>query len=292
MSSPQLANPPLTISAPMSDSLAGRGAQAKQMLTRGLRAIASGLIAVVVVVLLWIAFLHIFKIDPLVAKSPSDVWHYLTTGGPSDEPASQVWHGLGRTLTDSGVGFAAGLTAAAVTAVVFVLAKPVEQALMPMAIVLRSVPLVAMTPLLTLIFGRAMLGTTVITGIVVFFPALVTIGFGLRSTSRQAADLVRAYGGNGLAVTRKVMLPSALPAIFASARVSVPGALVGATLAEYLATGKGLGYLMLYDVQRFNYDQLWSAVVVLTAITVGIYYTVGAIETVVLARFGPAPGRR
>ena len=70
------------------------------------------------------------------------------------------------------------------------------------------------------------------------------------------------------------------------------GALVGATLAEYLATGKGLGYLMLYDVQRFNYDQLWSAVVVLTGITVLIYYTVGAIETFALARFGPTPGRR
>jgi ABC-type nitrate/sulfonate/bicarbonate transport system permease component len=292
MSSPQLANPPLTLSAPLGEALTGRGSQFKGMCVRGLRAVASGLIAVVVVILLWIAFLHIFKIDPLVAKSPSDVWHYLITGGPSDEPASEVWHGLGRTLTDSAVGFAAGLIAAATTAVVFVLVKPVEQALMPMAIVLRSVPLVTMTPLLTLIFGRELLATTVITGIVVFFPALVTIGFGLRSTSRQAADLVRAYGGGGLAVTRKVMLPSALPAIFASARVSVPGALVGATLAEYLATGKGLGYLMLLDVQQFNYAQLWSAVVVLTAITVLIYYAVGTLETFVLARFGPAPGRR
>jgi ABC-type nitrate/sulfonate/bicarbonate transport system permease component len=292
VSSPQFANPPLTLSGPISDSLAGRGTQLKGMCVRGIRAAASGAIAVVVVIGLWFAFLHTFHIDPLVAKSPADVWRYLTTGGPSDEPASQVWHGLGRTLTDSAVGFAAGLIAAATTAVVFVLLKPVEQALMPMAIVLRSVPLVTMTPLLTLIFGRALLATTVITGIVVFFPALVTIGFGLRSTSRQAADLVRAYGGGGLAVTRKVMLPSALPAIFASARVSIPGALVGATLAEYLATGKGLGYLMLIDVQQFDYDQLWSAVVVLTAITVLIYYAVGAIETLVLSRFGPTPGRR
>ncbi len=292
MTSTHLATPPLSLNGALGEGLSGRGVQARTMLMSGLRTLLSGLLAVVVVVGLWIAFLKVFDIDPLVAKTPSDVWHYLTTGGPADEPASQVWHGLWRTLSDAGIGFGAGLLIGALVAVLFVLAKPVEQALMPMAIVVRSVPLVGMIPLLTLIFGRDILGTTVITGLVVFFPALVTISFGLRSTSKQAADLVHAYGGNGLDVTRKVMLPSALPAIFASARISVPGALVGALLAEYLATGKGLGYLMLYDVQRFNYDQLWSAVVVLTVITVVIYYGVGAIEAAVLARFGPAPGRR
>lgn len=291
MSSPPLASPPLTLSKPVGGSLAGRGVHARDLALRVARAVASGLIAVAVVVLLWIAFLRIFNIDPLIGKSPADVWTYLIHGGTSDAPASQLWHALWQTCTDAGIGFIAGLLAAAAVAVVFVLSKPVEQALMPMALVVRSVPLVGMIPLLTLIFGRDTLGVTVIVGIVVFFPALVTVGFGLRSTSRQAADLVRAYGGNGLDVTRKVMLPSALPAIFASARVAVPGAFVGALLAEYLATGKGLGYLMLYDVERFNGDRLWSSVVVITAMSVLIYYVVGAVETLVLARFGATQAR-
>ena len=295
MTSPDMAVPPLTLSL-NTDAAVEAGAESGRLLVRllirGARGAVSGLIAVAAVLLLWIAFLHVFHIDPLIAKSPADVYHYLTTGGPSDEPASQVWHGLGQTVEDAGIGFVVGLFAATAVALLFVLVRPVEQALLPVAIVIRSVPLVGMIPLLTLVFGRSLLGVTVITAIVVFFPALVTIGFGLRSTSRQAADLVRAYGGNSLAVTRKVMLPSALPAFFASARVSVPGAFVGALLAEYLATGKGLGYLMLADVERFNYAQLWSAVVVVTTMSVLIYYVVAALESAVLVRFGPLPGRR
>jgi ABC-type nitrate/sulfonate/bicarbonate transport system permease component len=64
---------------------------------------------------------------------------------------------------------------------------------------------------------------------------------GLRPASRQSADLARAYGGGTWTVARKVMLPSSLPALFASARIAVPGAVVGAMLTEWLATGQGLG---------------------------------------------------
>ena len=260
--------------------------------TRLLRPLGSAAAAVVVVLLLWLAFISFMNISPLVAKSPTDVWHYLVSGAGAGAHRSLVASGLGRTLADAGAGFAAGLVAAVVVALVFVLSADVERSMLPLAVVLRSVPLVALTPVLTLVFGRGLLGTTVITGLVVFFPALVTIAFGLRSTSKQASDLCHAFGATGGQVARKVMLPSALPALFASARIGVPSALIGAMLAEWLATGKGLGYAMLQDISTFEYDHLWSAVVVLTLVSVVLYYAVAALEGVVLARFGPAPTRR
>jgi ABC-type nitrate/sulfonate/bicarbonate transport system permease component len=231
--------------------------------------------------------LQVYELDPLVAKSPSDVWRYLFEGAQAAEHRSIVTSGLGRTLLDAGLGFAAGLAAAVAVALVFVLSRSVEQALLPIAVVVRSVPLVAMTPLITLIFGRDLLGTTVISGLVVFFPALVTMTFGLRSASRQAADLCRAYGGGDWTVARKVMLPSAVPAFFASARVGVPGALIGAMLAEWLSTGKGLGYAMLQDSSTFDYDHLWASVAVLTAVSALAYNAIAAVETLALARFAP-----
>jgi len=256
-----------------------------------LRSTVSIVAAIAVVVVLWLGFIELFHINPLVAKSPADVWHYVTSGGSGDEPASEMWSSLGRTLTDSGLGYVAGLVAAVLVALTFVLVRGVEQAFMPIAVTVRSVPLVAMTPVLTLIFGRHLVATTVISGIVVFFPALVTIAFGLRSTPRQTADLVRACGGSSTAIATKVMIPSALPAVFAAARVAVPGALIGGLLAEWLATGKGLGSLMLLDTQQFDYDQLWASVVVLTLASVLVYYVVGALEALVLSRFGPPTSR-
>ena len=259
---------------------------------RALRPLASVLISLTVVLLLWTAFIRLFHLDPLVAKSPAAVARYLFSGADAGTHRAAVASGLGQTMRDAALGFSAGLIAAAVVALVFVLSRSVEQALLPLAVTVRSVPLVAMTPVLTLVFGRGLLGTMVISGILVFFPALVTIVFGFRSTSRQAVDLCRAYGANGWTVARKVMLPSALPALFASARIGVPGAVVGAMLAEWLATGRGLGYAMLQDASTFEYAHLWASVVAVTLASVILYYAVAGLESLVLARFGPAAGRR
>jgi ABC-type nitrate/sulfonate/bicarbonate transport system permease component len=252
-----------------------------------LRPFANVVVTMAAVVVLWIIFLQVYDLDPLVAKSPIDIYRYLFSGADAGAHRSLVSSGLGRTLLDAGLGFVAGLIAAVVVAVVFVLLRSVEQALLPMAVVVRSVPLVALTPLITLIFGRGLMATTVISGLIVFFPALVTMTFGLRSASRQAADLCRAYGAGGWTIARKVMLPSAVPAFFASARVGVPGALIGAMLAEWLSTGQGLGYAMLKDSSTFDYDHLWASVAVLTAASALAYNIIAAIETVALARFAP-----
>jgi ABC-type nitrate/sulfonate/bicarbonate transport system permease component len=185
----------------------------------------------------------------------------------------------------------AGLIAAVAVALSFVLSRIIAGMLLPLAVLVRSVPLVAMTPVLTLVFGRGIVATTVIAGIVVFFPALVTMTFGLRSASRQSADLVRAYGGGTWTVARKVMLPSSLPALFASARIAVPGAVIGAMLAEWLATGVGMGYGMLQDANSFNYVDIWASAALLTGVSVVLYNLVAVAESAVLARFSLSGAR-
>jgi ABC-type nitrate/sulfonate/bicarbonate transport system permease component len=244
-----------------------------------------------VIVALWYAFIELFDLNALVARKPDAVWEYLFSGPAAAENRKVIIDGLWRTLGDAAAGYVAGTLAALAVAVLFVLYRPVEQSLMPIAMMLRSVPLVAMTPLITLVFGRDLTGVTVIAGIVVFFPSLVNLVFGLRSASPAAADLVLAYGGGPFTVLRKVALPSALPALFVSTRIAVPGAIIGALLAEWLATGKGLGYYMQHAQQTFDYGGVWSAVVVITVASVAVYALVGFVEAVVLARYGPEPAR-
>jgi ABC-type nitrate/sulfonate/bicarbonate transport system permease component len=239
----------------------------------------------------WQGFIEYFSVNPLVARGPMDVWAYLFTSGQASAHRGLVWNGLSITLIDAGFGMVAGLVAAVAVAIVFVLSGTVKRAFLPVAMIVRSVPLIAMTPVITLLFGRALLATTVICGIVVFFPALVNIVSGLRSASPEAADLVRAYGGSTWTTMRKVMIPSALPSFFTSARISAPGAIVGALLAEWLATGKGIGYQMLLDVTTFESDDLWASVVVVTLASLLIYSTINVLERFVLARLGLDPGR-
>ena len=195
-------------------------------------------------------------------------------------------------MRDALLGYVAGIVMAMVVASAFVLQRTVQQTFMPVALVLRSVPLVAMAPLLTLIFGRDILAVSVIGGIVCFFPALVNIMFGLRATPASSLDLMASYGASKLTSLRKVLIPSAMPSIFASLRINVPAAIIGALLAEWLATGKGSGNEMLTVVNTFDYGELWSAVVLVTLISIVLYSIVSAIEAAVLARFAPETAGR
>jgi ABC-type nitrate/sulfonate/bicarbonate transport system permease component len=191
----------------------------------------------------WLGFIEYLSVNPLVARSPKDVWAYLFTSEQASAHRGLVWDGLSITLSDAGFGLVAGLVAATVVAIVFVLSSTVERAFLPVAMIVRSVPLLAMIPVLTLVFGRALLATTVICGIVVFFPALVNIVSGLRSASPQAADLVRAYGGSTWTTMRKVMIPSALPSLFI---LGLPGDL--SQEARGLGRGQGLVAEVVHDL--------------------------------------------
>ncbi|MGH1564086.1 ABC transporter permease [Mumia sp. DW29H23] len=251
------------------------------------RTVGPILLAGLVVVVLWMLFLAAFpEIGPRVGQTPQAVWDYLFAGENAAANRELVLGDLAITLRDAGWGFAAGMAAALVMAALFVLAPVVEQATMPVAMILRSVPLVAMTPVIALVFGRGQLGVAVLGGIVVFFPALVTIVLGLRSASRQSLDVVAAYGGSRWTALRTVAVPSATPSIFAAARLSVPAALIGALVAEWLASGEGLGSSMIKAIPAYAYDQLWASIVVVTATSIVLYAVVSAFESVALVRFG------
>src|SRR5258708_4836300 len=108
----------------------------------------------------------------------------MTTGGSHFRRAA-----VARLAGHLGSVLVAGIVLALAVSCAFVLQRTVEQTFMPIALVLRSVPLIAMAPLITLVFGRDIMAVTVIGAIVCFFPALVNIMYGLRASPRSAVDL-------------------------------------------------------------------------------------------------------
>lgn len=254
------------------------------------RTVGLSVISVAVMCGIWqgaITFLHL---SSFVAKGPVEVYQYLVTTPGAGSNLSTLLSGLLTTLRDAALGYAAGTVVAVAVALGVVLREDVAQAFMPMAIALRSMPLVAMVPVITLVLGHGLVSVTVISGIVTFFPTLVNVIQGLRSAPPNTSDLFNAYGASELAFVRKARLPYALPAFFASARIAVPGSLVGAVLAEWLGTGQGLGFLMETSSSTANYSMLWSAVVAITIVAIIFYNSVNAIERPVVARLGISSG--
>ncbi|MBG0718512.1 ABC transporter permease subunit [Microbacterium sp. 2C] len=256
----------------------------------GLRAALSGfatfVLTIVAVLALWAGSLWIFHVNPYVGKGPLDVWNYLFTVPGAEANRAAVFGQLWVSLGHAAVGFVAGLVVAVLVAAIFQLSAAAEHALMPLAMLLRSVPLVAMAPVIILIFGRDFATIAVLGGIVVLFPALVTIAFGLKSAPAHMSDLVSVYGGSPYTVLRKVALPSALPSLLAAVRISVPGAITGALLAEWLAVGGGIGGAFGGYVAAAQFSAVWSSVAVITIAALVLYNVVHILEAVVLARMG------
>lgn len=244
-------------------------------------------IALVVVLVLWVFALWAFNVTPYIGKGPLDVFNYLFVDESAAEHQELVWSALGQTLYDATIGFSFGLLFALVISILFTLSRSIEQALMPIAMLLRSVPLIAMAPILILIFGREQATVAVMGAIVVLFPALVNIVFGLRSASPSMIDVATVYGANKLSALRYVAFPSSLPSFFAAVKISVPGAITGALLVEWLATGQGIGYAIISAVGRAKTNEVWAYVVVITLVSILLYNLVGLIENYVLKRFSP-----
>jgi ABC-type nitrate/sulfonate/bicarbonate transport system permease component len=289
-----------TTSGPAGITIAGRSTLVSSVLLRLARNLGWLVVSLVVTIVLWEAFLHVYKVPKIIGRSPLDVYHYMFTAKASTLHKLRsaagnrqvLFHNLKTTIRDAAIGYAAGLAMAMAVACAFVLWRPVEQTFMPIALVLRSVPLFAMIPLITLVFGRDILAVAVIGGIVCFFPSLVNIIFGLRSATNSSLDLMAVYGASRLKTLRKVLVPSAVPSIFAALKINVPASVIGALLAEWLATGKGSGDEMLTVINTFDYGELWSAVVLVTLVSIVAYSIVSGIEGSVLPRFAPDTIRR
>lgn len=240
----------------------------------------------VVVVGLWVVLLDLADVSDLVVRRPDDVWAYLFTDPDAADHRDGVVGPLLQTLLDAGIGFVAGLAAATALATGMVLSKGIEAGSMPVVMLVRTVPLVALAPIITLIFGNGLLCVAVMSGIVVLFPALVTIAFGLRSVTPQMRDVVTVYGGSTLDVMRRVAYPTALPSIFAAIRISVPGAITGALIAEYFTTTDSVGKAINTSLALYQYSRLWALVVVVTLASILLYMLAQLAERLVLQRFG------
>lgn len=257
------------------------------------RSLLNALLTLVIIVALWWAVVNLTGISPFVAKGPAQVWEFLFIDPDAAAHRADLLPLLRQTLQDAALGFAVGMVVATALAVVFSLSRAVEAGVMPLALLLRSVPLVAIAPVIILITGRGTPASVAVIGsIVVLFPALASIMFGLSRASKESLDLVHVYGGGRATQLRKVSVPGALPSLFAAARVSVPGAVTGALLAEWLSTGTGIGGMIVKFTASARFDDLWASVALITIVTLLLYNIVQVVENIVLARMGMTGAQR
>jgi NitT/TauT family transport system permease protein len=151
---------------------------------------------------------------------------------------------LAITVGEALAGFAVGSVLAFALACVFLGVPFFRRAVYPLALILKSTPLIALAPLIVIWLGSGTASKVAMSAILCFFPILVACYDGLRQTDPSIIDLLRLYGARPIQIIVKARIPAALPQIFSGLRVAVPLAVVGAVIGEYLSATRGIGYVI------------------------------------------------
>lgn len=242
--------------------------------------------AILLPLLLWWAYIELSGVPGLISKTPWGVIDYLFLAKTAPVAQTKLLQALAETLPITFIGMAMGLVFAFLLAICSRLFPQAIRAFMPVALVTQTMPLVALTPLLVLIFGRGTTLTLWVTISVTFFPAFVTLAQGIALVPRSTQELPRAYGAGAWLEMRMVTIPASLPYLFAATRLTVPRALLGVMIAEWLATGKGLGNLLNQSRGYLDYGMIWSVAAVSVLVSVILYQFVVLAERRILHRFG------
>ena len=253
--------------------------------------VAIALAAALLPFLFWWGCVQLFLglgVSEVVLRGPLDVFAHLFAHENAAESMQRLLQALAQTLPYTLAGMGAGLAFAAALAVAGTVWRGLGQTLLPLSLVSQSMPLVALTPLVVLVFGRGASTILVITVSVTFFPAFVTIAQGLALVPSTVLDVVRAYGGGRWRQMRLIALPWALPYLCAAARLAAPRAFLGVMIAEWLATGTGIGNLLNESRGMMDFGMIWSVAVVAVLIAVALHAAVSAIERAVLRRYAMA----
>jgi NitT/TauT family transport system permease protein len=236
---------------------------------------------------LWAGAIRLFDIPDYVIPTPSATLATIAARWPA--LLGHVWY----TAKVAAVGLVLATTIALTIASAFTASRTAARTAMPLVIAMRSAPLVAIAPLITLIAGRGFATGVTVVVIASFFPLLVNALRGLSSVPQITYELMHVLGASKPQILRLVRFPFALPHIFTGIRVASSSAILGAMLAEWLTGQHGVGYLILESADTRDLELLWAAILAATALAfVGFALSVMAEKALSGWREEPQAGGR
>lgn len=227
----------------------------------------------------WQLFSSLSGLNRIVVPGPGSVFGDVVTNVGVYLP-DLAW-----TLGMAAAGLLVGMALGTALAVAVWSSRVVSGMMTPVALIMRSVPVVAMIPVLARVFGYGWTTVLVITSVVSFFPAFVLVGARLRDAPRATSDLMAVLGASRFTLLRRLLLPHAVPGLLVAFRLTASTAVLGAMLAEYLMGGRGLGTLFAQSVSFYQVDRAWGTALVATAVSVACFVAARSVERWGVARF-------
>jgi len=157
-----------------------------------------------------------------------------------------------------------------------------EEAVYPAIVFLQIIPKIAIAPLFIIWFGFGFAPKLLLVFLLSFFPIVVSSLAGFKSADRDVMDFARTTGASDWRLFFRIQLPQALPHIFTGLKVGAALAATAAVVAEFVASDKGLGYLLLQYNGNIDTPMVFATIVLLSLLGLAVYYVVEIIERIAI----------
>lgn len=212
-------------------------------------------------------------LDAFFTSRPSAIgaalWGMLTR--------EQLLYHLQFTVTEALVGYAIG--AAAGLACGFLLARVeiVYRIVEPFIVAFYGIPRIALAPLFILWFGIGIASKIAVAAVMVFFIVFMNTIAGIRATPPQFLQIARVMGASEWDLMRKVVFPAATPFIIAALQITVPQAMIGAIVGEFISANRGVGHLINRAAGFLDTPGLFAGIVALLVIVLLMNHAITAL---------------
>ncbi len=230
----------------------------------------AGLVAAVLA--LWEIAARLADIPSYLFPTPMVVFRYLFAH------LGDLLLAGGVTLLEAVAGLLLGTAAGVTLAILILFWQQAEQGVMSLAILIKSTPVIAIAPILTIWLGFGPGPKVIVTALLTFFPVLINALTGFRTVEDALLDWLRSLNATPREIFLHARWPGARPFLFAALRTVGPLALIGAVVAEWMGASSGLGRVMWLAYTSLNMPALFAAVFILTALSTAVYQTIVWLE--------------
>jgi len=217
---------------------------------------------------LWVFAVWAFPIPAYILPSP----RLVADAAFSSEIAwsAHIWV---TTLEIVG-GFLLSALAGVLLGIVIAWSTLAERTLVPFLVLVNTLPKVAVAPLFLLWLGYGVFPNVVIAALIGFFPVVINTAVGLSQSPEEMLDLGRIFGASKARIFRKIRVPGALPYILSALKVSATTVVIGAIVGEFVASQRGLGYVIINAQMTLNTPVAFVALIWISIIGLIAYGSV------------------
>jgi NitT/TauT family transport system permease protein len=216
-------------------------------------------------VVLWEVSVRVLGIETEILPTATQTFYALW------EFRVALWINSLNTLYTTMVGFGVAVAFGAALGLLIGASRTLYIALYPLLVGFNSIPKVAVVPILVIWFGVGDTPPILTAFMLSFFPIVVNVAVGLATIEPELEDVLRALGARKTDILLKVGIPRSLPFFFASLKIAITLAFVGAVIAETVAGNAGIGHVMLVASSNFNTPLMFAGLIVIAVMAIAMY---------------------